>query len=244
MDLKIKDVADLFNVSESTIRRWISDGKIPTYRINQLHPDYRFSVSEMESWVISHKLAKTNGGSPFTSELTVTEAKSDKEKKATGGVKQFSLFRAIHKGDILHHIVGKTKEEIIRATMKKVAKTLHLDAEVVTELLLDRERMMPTALNNGIGVPHTRDTRLGAHDVVVVVFLDEPLDYGALDGKPVHTLFFLFACNDKHHLHLLAKIAHLSSQTQALELFQRKPSKEKLMGFIKEWESNIGQAEE
>ena len=35
MDLKIKDVAELLNVSESTIRRWISEGKIPTYRMNQ-----------------------------------------------------------------------------------------------------------------------------------------------------------------------------------------------------------------
>ena len=63
MDLKIKDVADLLNVSESTIRRWISDGKIPAYRINQ---HYFFSRTEIENWVISHKLDKTDGVSPFT----------------------------------------------------------------------------------------------------------------------------------------------------------------------------------
>jgi PTS system nitrogen regulatory IIA component len=126
--------------------------------------------------------------------------------------------------------------------MKKVAKVLHVDAEVMTDLLLDRENLMPTALNNGIAVPHTRDSLLNAHhDAVVVVFLDEPLEYGALDGKPVHTLFFLFACEDKRHLHLLAKIAHLSSQPHVLEFFQTKPSKERLLSFIKEWESQIPQ---
>jgi PTS system nitrogen regulatory IIA component len=240
MDLKIKDVADLFNVSETTIRRWISDGKIPTYRINQLHPDYRFSMAEMENWVMSHKLAKTNGVSPFCTESQVKA----KEPKVLGGIKQFSLFRAIHKGDVLH-INGETKEDVIRATMRKVAKNLHLDAEIITELLLDRERLMPTALNNGIGVPHTRDTRRNAHhDVVLVVFPDHPLEYGSLDGKPVHTLFFLFACDDKRHLHLLAKIAHLSSQPQALEFFQTRPSKESLLAFIKNWESSILQAQE
>src|SRR4051812_48366977 len=101
MDLKIKDVADLFNVSESTIRRWISDGKIPSYRINRLQPDYRFSITEMENWVMSHKLANTNGISPFTTRTRVPEAQSEPEKKAIGGIKQFSLFRAIHKGDVL-----------------------------------------------------------------------------------------------------------------------------------------------
>lgn len=238
MDLKIRDVADLLNVSETTIRRWISDGKIPNYRINQ---HYFFSRTEIENWVISHKFAKNNETPPFTQQKNVDPLTIVEERpRSTGGSKQFSLFRAIHKGDVLHHLKGETKEEIIRAAMKKVAKTLLVDAEVMTDLLLDRESLMPTALNNGIGVPHTRDSLLNSHhDVVVTVFLDQPLEYGALDGKPVHTLFFLFACEDKRHLHLLAKIAHLSSQPQALELFQSRPSKAELLAFMKDWESQI-----
>lgn len=240
MDLKIKDLADLLNLSESTIRRWISEGKIPTYRINQ---HYYFSRTEIENWMILHKLDKTaDGASPFT-QSKEKELSPQTSPRPTGGSKQFSLFRAIHKGDVLHHIKGKSKEEVIRTTMRKVAKQLHLDAEVMTDLLLDRENLMPTALNNGIAVPHTRDSLLhDHHDAVTIVFLDEPLEYGALDGKPVHTLFFLFACEDKRHLHLLAKIAHLSSQTHIREFFQTQPSKDQLLAFIKDWESQIPQA--
>ncbi len=242
MDLKIKDVADLLNVSESTIRRWISEGKIPSYRINQ---HYYFSRTEIENWVILHKLDKTTDEiSPFTrrKEADASPLTPPQKLSAKGGSKQFGLFRAIHKGTVLHHIKGKSKEEVIRITMRKVAKLLHVDADVMAELLLDRENLMPTALNNGIAVPHTRDSLLnGHHDVVVVIFLDEPLEYGALDGQPVHTLFFLFACEDKRHLHLLAKIAHLSNQPHIREFFRTQPSKEKLLAFIKEWESRISQ---
>jgi len=238
MDLKIKDVADLLNVSETTIRRWIVDGRIPTYRINQ---QYFFSRSEIENWMISHKLDKTHGISPFTRRKAVDEMAI--QPANTGGSKQFSLFRAIHKGEVIHRLAGDTKEDIIRSTMHQVAKQLHLDAEVMTDLLLDREQLMPTALNNGIGAPHTRDSLHHAHhDAVVVVFPDQPLDYGALDGKPVHTLFFLFACEDKRHLHLLAKIAHLSSQPTSLEFFQTRPTKDQLLAFVKEWESQISTA--
>jgi len=238
MDLKIKDVADLLNVSETTIRRWITDGKIPNYRINQ---HYFFSRTEIENWVISHELVKTHGSSPFTNKEREEPAETINQKNSVkGGSKQFSLFRAVHKGDVLHHLPGKTKEEVIRATMKIVAKKLHVDADVMTDLLLDREQMMPTALNNGIGVPHTRDSLLTGHqDTVIIVFPKEDLKYGALDGLPVHTLFFLFACEDKRHLHLLAKIAHLSSQSQTLDLFKTKPSKEAILGYLKKWESQI-----
>lgn len=235
MDLKIKDVAELLNVSETTIRRWIAEGKIPNYRINQY---YYFSRTEIENWVISHQLDKTHGSSPFTDKKE--SGHTAQKPVSKGGSKQFSLFRAVHKGDVLHNVPGQTKEEIIRATMKIVAKKLHIDADVMADLLLDREQMMPTALNNGIGVPHTRDSLLsGPHDAVIVVFPKEHLNYGALDGLPVHTLFFLFACEDKRHLHLLAKIAHLSSQTPALELFKSKPSKENLLAYLKDWESRI-----
>ncbi len=226
MDLKVKDVAELLNVSESTVKRWISREKIPHYR---LHNQYRFSRSEIENWVLSCK----QGGdfSPFDDE------ESPREKL---GTQQFGLFRAIHKGGVYVDIPGDTKEEVIRNAMQKIAKDLHLDAEVITELLLDREHLMPTALSNGIGVPHTRDFLLQeSYDVIAVVFPSKPIEYGALDHLPVHTLFFLFACDDKRHLHLLAKLAHLSSKPETIAFFKRHPDKPELLETIKNWESNI-----
>ncbi|MBA3958752.1 MAG: PTS sugar transporter subunit IIA [Parachlamydiaceae bacterium] len=227
MDLKIKDVADLLSVSETTIRRWLGEGKIPAYRINQ---QYRFSRTEIEDWVINTKQGKAT-------EATFNE---DSEERSAPGNKQFSLFRAIHKGNVLKNVPGKTKEEVISATMKLIAGELNVDADVITELLVDRERLQPTALNNGIGIPHTRDFLLSSHhNVVVVVYPEKTLEYGALDGKPVHTLFFLFACDDKKHLHILAKIAHFSSQPECLKFLQSKPNKEALLTYIKEWEGNL-----
>ena len=54
-------------------------------------------------------------------------------------------------------------------------------------LLMDREKLMPTALNNGIAVPHTREVLLNrTTDIVVMVSPSQPIDWGALDKKPVH----------------------------------------------------------
>lgn len=53
MDLKIKDVAELLSVSETTIRRWLLDGKIPAYKLNR---QYRFSKIEIENWMMKRKL--------------------------------------------------------------------------------------------------------------------------------------------------------------------------------------------
>jgi len=160
------------------------------------------------------------------------------EAALRGGKHHFWLYRAVHQGDLLTSIAGTTKNEVIRNTTKEIASKLGVDAEVLAELLIDREDLMPTALGSGIGVPHTRDFfRKGPLDMVFVVYPEEPLNYGALDGKPVHALFFLFASDDKGHLQLLAKLAHLASSPEALAFLATRPDKEALLQFIRGWES-------
>ena len=242
MDLKIKDVAELLNVSETTIRRWLAEGKIPAYR---LHHQYRFSRIEIENWMMSCRLKKGTGSFLPSEEEQIYPVEKEKrdpfeDSHAYKGMQQFSLYRAVYRGGVLTDLTSKTKGEIIAKTMETMAGTLALDPTVMTELLLDREQLMPTALNNGIAVPHTRDFLLkGPTDVIVVVFPYEPIDWGALDENPVHTLFFLFACDDKRHLHLLAKLAHLSSNDEALELMRSHPGKKELLSYIKDWEARV-----
>lgn len=230
MDLKIKDVAELLNVSETTVRRWLVDGKIPAYRLNR---QYRFSRSEIEDWLMQQKLSSME-------ESPLEDQTKEEASLVKGGKMQFSLYRAIYRGEVLKDMSGLTKEEVIRNTMDSIAGRFDLDPDVLAELFLDREKMMPTALNHGIGVPHTRDFLLDTHyDVIVVVYPDQPVEYGALDGEAVHTMFFLFACEDRHHLNLLAKIAHLNANEKVRAFFQTKPSKERLLEYIKHWESSL-----
>ena len=238
MDLKIKDVAELLNVSETTIRRWLSAGKIPAYRLNH---QYRFSTMEIEEWVMSRKMNRNEEKDLFVQEMV--NLQSDKAKKILKnqiGTQAYSLFRAVNKGGVIQNVSGNTKEKVIRESIKIIAQNLGLDADIVTELLLDRENLMPTGLNHGIAVPHTRDFLIPKpFDVVCVVYPERPIEYGSLDGKKVHTLFFLFACGDKRHLHLLAKLAHLTREEESLSFLTGRPEKKQLLDYIKNWEGKI-----
>lgn len=234
MDLKIKDVADLLNVSETTIRRWLAEGKIPAYRLNN---QVRFSRIEIENWVMSNKMSSQDLPKEEMVDIRAPEAEHLVGKV---GTQAFSLYRAISKGDVLSPVDGNTKKEVIVNTVKVIADNLSLDSEVLTELLMDRERLMPTGLNHGIAVPHTRDFLLQRpFDVVTVAYPKFPIEYGSLDGQKVFVLFFLFASSDKMHLHLLAKIAHLTKDPKTVAFLQQRPSKEQFLAFVKEWEGEI-----
>jgi nitrogen PTS system EIIA component len=237
MDLKIKDVAELLNVSETTIRRWLSSGQIPAYRLNH---QYRFSRFEIENWMMSCKLKQEKG---FSSDQEKDSKETEFELPLVGskmGTQQFSLFRALNQGDVFINVPGNTKEEVIQNGAKKASTILNLDADLVTELLLDREKLMSTALNNGVAVPHPREFIVQEQiDRIILVFPEKPIDFGALDEQPVYALFFLFSSQDKRHLHLLAKIAHFSNDQKALSFLAKKPDKESLLAFVKEWEGHV-----
>ena len=235
MDLKIKDVAELLNVSETTIRRWLSEGKIPAYRINH---QFRFSRSEIEDWVMSCKMdSKIAQG---TDSKVLLQSDNVKNIVSRAGTRQFSLYRALHHGDVLCEIEGDTKEEVIKNTVEKISGRLNVDSEVLSMLLLDRERLMPTSLNYGLAVPHTRDFYIKeSYDMIITVYPKAPIEYGALDGNPVHVMFFLFACEDKRHLNLLAKLAHLVNEEKTRDYLQTKPDKSNLLKYIKDFETKI-----
>ena len=239
MDLTIKDVSELLNEPEITIEKWFQDGKIPGYKLdNQI----RFSRSEIESWVMRSKTQKEKPLDVLDSK-NIINLKSEKAKKIVAkkiGTQAFSLFRALYKGTVINNIHGTTKEDVIKSAVKIFAKNLSLDANVLTDLLLDREKLMPTSLNHSVAVPHTRDFLIPkSYDVVNVVYLNKPIEYGALDGEKVKTLFFLFASDDKRHLHLLAKIAHLTRNKETLEFIHQHPGKAHLLNFIKDWETKL-----
>jgi len=229
MDLTIKDVAELLNVSETTILRWLEDKMIPAYKIKD---EYRFSRIEIENWMMNRE-----------QKIKVIDLKDKEAEQIIGnqmGTHAFCLFRALTKGGVLNNVKGSTKEEVIINAVKTIAKKCSLDGELLSDLLIERERLMPTSLNHGVGVPHTRDYLIQKpFDIVTVVYPEYPIEYNALDGKKVHTLFILLACDDKRHLQLLAKLAHLTRSEEALSFLQNRPDYTQLLEYIKNWESHL-----
>ena len=142
MDLKIKDVAGLLNVSETTIRRWLSDGKIPAYKLNR---QYRFSKMEIEKRMMEQKLSGTPSPATASGEQQIFPL--PKADVPQSGNQQYALYRALNRGGI-HLISGTSKEEVITRSMERIAPELRIDPAVTTDLLLDRERRQTLITSN------------------------------------------------------------------------------------------------
>ncbi len=84
------------------------------------------------------------------------------------------------------------------------------DAEALKDAVWQRELTRTTGIGHGIGIPH------GKSDCVDELRMAigrpaEPLDFGAIDGKPVNLIILLASPLDKTgpHIQALAKISRL-----------------------------------
>lgn len=227
MDLCVKDVAQLLRVSEVKIHEWLSKGALPSYKIAN---EIRFNRLELETWLIEH-------GLPHPS---VSEDEDGPHDPLEPSILKYDLYRAIYRGRVIESQGANTKSSLILETTQKVAQDYPIEPSSLFKLLMAREKLMSTGLGQGVAVPHTREFLMEAHfDAVYIVYPTEPIDFGSIDKQAVHTAFFLFACSDKNHLHLLAKIAGFCQSKQHLRFLQSKPSKEKLLEMVLRWEKQL-----
>lgn len=191
MELTVHDVSKLLRVSERTVYRWIQQEAIPAYKILD---QYRFNRAELLQWATARKI----GVSP---EL-FHEPESGKQPLP-------GLAEALRRGGIYYRVEGKTKEEALRAMMDVMRLPEEVDREFFLRVLLAREELATTAIGDGIAIPHVRNPVVLhiPQSFVSLCFLDQPVDFGALDGKPVSCLFTVVSSSVRAHLHLLSRIA-------------------------------------
>jgi PTS system nitrogen regulatory IIA component len=90
--------------------------------------------------------------------------------------------------------------------------------------LLARENLGSTGLGNGIAIPHVRNPIVLhiAKPTISLCFLEHPINFGAIDGEPVDTLFTLVSPTVRMHLHLLSRLGFvLQNPTFKAALKQR-----------------------
>jgi PTS system nitrogen regulatory IIA component len=188
VDLALRDAAKLFDVSERTIRSWIRHDGMPAHQVND---QVRFSRTELLEWA-------TARGREVPADLFAGSASE------TPG-----LGDALTAGGVHHRLPGSDRESALRALVERMPLPEDVDRDLLLRVLLAREALQSTAIGDGIATPHVRNPIVlrVERPFVTLGFLEQRVDFGALDGQPVHTLFAVVSPTVRAHLHLLSRLA-------------------------------------
>jgi PTS system nitrogen regulatory IIA component len=190
MQLTVRDVARIFNVSEAAVYRWVSAEDLPAEQVNG---QYRFNRTELLEWATLRK-------------REVSPALFHGEGEDAGPPR---LDEALAAGGIVHGLGGPDRPAVLGALVEAMRLPPEADRDFLLEVLLSRESLGSTGVGGGLAIPHPRYPLVlpVPRPLATLCFLDRPIPYGAPDGQPVHTLFALVCPTARLHLQLLARLA-------------------------------------
>jgi PTS system nitrogen regulatory IIA component len=223
MRLTVRDAAGLLSVSEKTIYRWISQGKLPAYKVGE---QYRFNRSELLEWATAQRM---NVSPDMFAEPDSAEAP------------QPTLAAALRAGGVYYRVEGADKPSVLRSVVALIPLPDDVDREFLLNVMLARESLGSTGIGDGIAIPHVRNPIVlqVARPMVTLVFLERPIDFAALDGHPVGILFTLVSPTVRTHLHLLSRLAFVLREPQVRDVLNRQASREEIHRCIEQVEGNL-----
>lgn len=136
-------------------------------------------------------------------------------------------------------VKGKSKNDIIEEMLKLISTSENiLDFEKVRRAVFEREQIMSTGVGNGFAIPHGKSDAVS--DIVAGFGVTErPIDYDALDEKPVRLVFILVGKENMvgSHIKLLSRVSRLMNSGSFRNKLLTLKTPEEIMNAFREEEA-------
>ncbi|MEM9414478.1 MAG: PTS sugar transporter subunit IIA [Planctomycetota bacterium] len=136
------------------------------------------------------------------------------------------------------------KENALYELVDVLAKQCDIpDAQALKDAVWQREQTRTTGIGHGIGIPHGKTDGLTQLNMAIGLPAS-PLEFGAIDGKPVELIILLASPADQTgpHIQALAKISRLLTDDDFREAIKQAESAEQLYDMLAQQEAAIAGA--
>jgi excisionase family DNA binding protein len=197
--MTVAEVAEYLQLAEKTILRMAQSGRIPAAKIAS---QWRFLRPVVRDWVAGQM------------QMEATEVPASPRGlalRASEVVRPSLITLSIRPGP---------KEQVLRELIAPAVQTgFAADPDRLLASLLERERMMTTAIGHGVALPHPRRPLGGMfpEPALVVGVCREGTAFGAIDDRLVHVLMLICSTRDSIHLQLMATAAWLAQSDRFVD---------------------------
>jgi PTS system nitrogen regulatory IIA component len=206
MKLALQMVAGALDLPVSTLKRWIRQGRIPIQRSGD---DAVFTRSAVERWAAAHNL-------PFC---------LDGDDTVSRPAPLGTLADAMRRGRVLYRLPGSDATTFLASAVDGINALGSRRRRELLEELIARERLGSTGIGNGIAIPHPRDPLSTPPDeaIIATCFPATPVDFNAIDDRPVFVFFILINPTVKHHLHMLSRLSYCIRDSRFRDFLATRP---------------------
>ena len=147
------------------------------------------------------------------------------------------LYDLLHPEAVKVVAAASSKKRVLHDMAQLAGNCYDMRAEVLLEALLEREKLGPTGVGNGVALPHARsmdvDRVCGAF-----ILLESPVDFGSVDRLPVDVIFGLFAPENAgvDHLKALAIVSRTLRDSSICAKLRANPDQQTLFTILTEYQ--------
>ena len=221
MQLTLRQAASYLGVKEGTVRRWIDQRALPAHSI-----DERLYLNPIELW----EWAVEEG-------VPASRALLDIAHRAPDDVPPLSVL--LREGGVFHDIAGGDKRHVLAQFVERLPLPPEQDRKFLLDVLEAREALGSTGIGDGIAIPHVRNPIVlhVARPFVTLGLLEQPIDFEAVDAKPVHALFMVVSPLVPTHLRILAQLGFVLRDEVLRRMLRERASAADIIGRIEIIES-------
>jgi nitrogen PTS system EIIA component len=124
--------------------------------------------------------------------------------------------------DIMIGIKADTKTSLLQGLSRHAARLVDISFDQIATAIMRREALGSTGTGEGVALPHARLKEI-RQPFGLLARLKHPMDFDAIDGKPVDLVFFLLlpAGSRDEQPGALAFVARVLRRTEVLEELRR-----------------------
>jgi PTS system nitrogen regulatory IIA component len=228
--MTMQEVAKLLGADVRRVERMAQRGAIPCQKIGGR---FRFNRAEITEWLQQHMGAMSHDHLAEVDAGITTQRQTQDETIVTPLLRPEA---------VTTNLGSRTKNSTLRELVALAEKTgLVLDARTLVDAVIHREELYSTALEGGVAIPHPRRPlpEAIAGTILVVARTSQGIAFGAPDGRLTNLFFLIASQDDRHHLHVLARLCRMLRDEKFAAKLEAAETREEMMELLKERERKV-----
>ena len=205
--LTVKELSAKLDVSEKTVYRMINSKSIP-FAI-KIGGQWRFNTEKIEEWALNSQKGEQNRN-PTNYQIRIADA--------------------LGNGLIIYRAHGENRDEILDEILGMLSDISSDKATNIKRQILYSESIVSSSLQGlSFMVPEVDGSYHVEKSKLLVVFLEKPMDFKAIDNVDTEIVLLLLAANKTEQLIIKTRLARLFMEKEFISMAKKHLNRRELI---------------
>jgi PTS system nitrogen regulatory IIA component len=231
-DFDTDTLARYLHISQGQVQKLAERGNVPGRKIAG---QWRFSKGEIHHWL--EERIGAGGEADLHQVQVLLDRAAPVHEAASVELSELLLPEAV--GIPLD---ARTRSSVIKAMVELAAKTGMLwDSAEMAEAVQAREKLHPTALDNGVALLHPRRPlpHILGQPFVALGKTASGIPFGSESGQLTDVFFLICSVDDSQHLRTLARLSRLVAAPGFLDALRNAETAAEVVSTVKNFEEQL-----